>query len=367
MAATSPVLNATPVDRNARSANGERKRTERLLYDILRNLPVVVGQFDAHARVVDAQGGGLLPHGIRPERLIGRVFTDLFPESRGPIADALGGGVANFTLTGQTRGREWHAEFCVTFDAEQRTGATFFGRDVTERRWLERNLLNASDAEQQRLGTDLHDGLGQQLTGLAFMAAALRDRLKTSCPAEVDPADSLAKLAREATVQSRALARGLHPVQLEKHGLLAALDELATQSQVLHNIECRFRTRGGLPPWDHFAALHVYRIAQEAIRNAVRHGGAQNITITLASRAGVHRLIVADNGAGFDPVAARSASGRGLRLMSYRTAMIGGDFAVDSRPGHGARIVCNFTSTPLHETDRLVASANPFAQVSEPA
>lgn len=326
---------------------GERNRAAQLLHSILRNLPVIAGQLDPEARVIDAQGAGLLPQGIRPERLIGRVFTDLFPQSRGPIAEALAGGATHFTLTGRMRGQEWHAEFFVTFDSGQRAGATFLGRDITDRRWLEVNLLNVSDAEQQRLGTDLHDGLGQQLTGLAFMAAALRDRLKSSLPEEVAQADALAKLAREATVQSRALARGLHPVQLEKHGLVAALEELATQSQILHGISCRYQARGPLPVCEHSTELHLYRIVQEAIRNAVRHGAAQHIVITLASsRNRTHRLAITDDGTGFDPAQARSTKGRGLRLMGYRATIIGGTFEVISRPHHGARIACTFSDSP---------------------
>ncbi len=327
------------------AAAGERSRSAQLLHSILRNLPIIVGQLDHRAAVIDAQGAGLLPQGIRPERLIGRVFTDLFPQSRGPVAEALAGGTASFNLSGFARGQEWHAEFFVAADRDQPGGATFLGRDISERRWLEVNLLGTSDAEQQRLGTDIHDGLGQQLTGLAFMAAALRDRLKLSLPDEVPQADALARLARDATQQSRAISRGLHPVQLEKLGLLAALEELAVQTRILHGIACNFRSRGPLPAREHAAELHVYRIAQEAIRNAVRHGGASHILVTLATHGRTHRLAVTDNGSGFDVAKVRaSPTGRGLRLMGYRANMIGGSFNVTSRPGSGARITCAFSS-----------------------
>ncbi len=353
--------------RRSAAAAGERNRAAQLLHSILRNLPVIAGQLDANARVADAQGAGLLPQGIRPERLIGRVFTDLFPQSRGPIAEALAGGATSFTLSGRARGQEWHAEFFVTFDSGQRAGATFLGRDITDRRWLEMNLLNVSDAEQQRLGTDLHDGLGQQLTGLAFMAAALRDRLKATLPSEVPQADALARLAREATVQSRALARGLHPVQLEKHGLVAALEELATQSQVLHGIVCTFRARGPLPACEHATELHLYRITQEAIRNAVRHGAARRIAITLASRGRTHRLAITDDGSGFDPALNRNTAGRGLRLMGYRATIIGGNFSVNAHPGRGARIACLFSNSPTHENERAAHSASIRPEVADPA
>lgn len=217
-----------------------------------------------------------------------------------------------------------------------------------DRRWLELNLLRAGDIEQQRLGAELHDELGQQLAGVAFMAAALRDRLKTSLPHEVAQADALACLARDATQRARSLARGLHPVQFEEHGLVAALDELAAQSQALHGIECGFRRRGSIPVREHSAELHLYRIAQEAIRNAVRHGAVRRIAITLASCGHQHRLTIADDGQGFDPVhASVTLIGRGLRLMEYRATMIAGEFTIRSRPGGGARVACRFASPSL--------------------
>jgi signal transduction histidine kinase len=325
-------------------APGEHDRTANLLHRILRNLPVIAGQLDQHARVVEAQGAGLLPPAIQPERLVGRIFPDLFPASQHAIREALAGNTATFTLTGTSSGQEWHAEFFVTFDASQPAVATFLGRDITERRWLEVNLLHATDAEQQRLGTDLHDGLGQHLTGLAFMAAALRDRLKASLPEEVPQAEAIARLAHAAVAQSRALARGLHPVQLDENGLIAALEELATQSGIQHGIDCRFQLRGPAPALPHSAELHLYRIAQEAIRNAIRHGAAQHVAITLVSTETAHRLTISDDGNGFNPAkASASTSARGLRLMRYRATMIGGALSVESRPGRGTHIACDFS------------------------
>src|SRR5207244_2843823 len=153
-------------------------------------------------RVVEASGRGLEHAGMRPDTLPGRVFAEIYPSAADAIRDALAGGSASFTLSDRTRESEWHAEFFVMFDAAQGAGATFFGRDVSARRWLERWLLTISDAEQQRIGADLHDGLGQQLTGLSCMAAALRDRLEKVWPAEAAQAEVIARLANEAIAQS---------------------------------------------------------------------------------------------------------------------------------------------------------------------
>jgi signal transduction histidine kinase len=294
--------------------------------------------------VLEARGHGLEEAGIRPDRLTGHRLTELYPAAAEAVREALAGESATFSLAGRQRETEWHAEFFVSFDTAQGAGATFFGRDVSARRWLERRLLTISDDEQQRIGADLHDGLGQQLTGLSCLAAALRDRLKAMLPAEADQAGMIAQLANEAVAQSRALARGLCPVQLENAGLVLALEEMAGQVRTLHGVECRFEVKGPAPQCDHLTALHLYRITQEAVHNAVRHGKARHIRISLVSRARQHRLRIADDGHGFALPAHGRAPGGGLRLMGYRATVIGGSVDVDSKPGGGTRITCHFTT-----------------------
>ena len=333
-------------------AETERRREARLLQSILRNLPVIAGRLDAQGRVVEARGEGLARHHLSPAHILGRSLAEAFPQSRSAINDALAGGAASFTLGGRRKDEEWSVDFFVSFDADQQTGATFFGRDLSERRRLEHLLLTASDAEQQRIGADLHDGLGQQLTGLACIAVALRDRLRHKLPAEADNADLISRLANEASEQSLALARGLSPVHLEAHGLASALEDLSFQSQRLHHIECRFSLRGPPPKIDHLVAIHLYRIAQEAIHNAVRHGGAQRIHIGIVSRGARHRLLVLDDGQGFDARPDQRRMGRGLCLMGYRANMLGGTLAIHSMLGLGARILCEWN-------DVCVTGSNP--------
>lgn len=325
-------------------AEAARNRQAQLLSSIMRSLPVVAGRLDASGRVVEAQGSGLDHAGLQPEGLVGTIFGERYPQSVTAIADALKGGSANFTLLGKADDQEWQVEFFVTADAERKGAATFFGRDVTERRWLEQRLLTISDAEQQRIGADLHDGLGQQLTGMACLAAALRDRLRKSAPTEIENADLIARLASESVSQTRALARGLCPVQLEHTSLASALEDLTYQAQLLHGIECRCRSEGSAPVCDHLTATHLYRITQEAIHNATRHGGAKKILVTLSSRGEQHRLTVKDDGRGFDTTTVRAGSGVGLRLMGYRANMIGGTFSVESHPERGTQVSVLFTS-----------------------
>lgn len=281
------------------------------------------------------------------QRRLGLVL----PEARQAVRQALQGESASFSLRGRRDSEEWHADFVVMPEIGPERGAIFLGRDVSERRWLEQQLLAASDAEQKRIGADLHDGLGQQLTGLACLVAALRDRIAAALDADLAAqADFIVQVANDATRQSRALARGLCPVQLEGLTLELGLADLVHQAQQLHGIQCQFRSRGDLPPLDHFTAIHLYRITQEALHNAVRHGQARNVSVTLVSRGPRHRLTITDDGCGFDPRHPALAASRGLRLLKYRAGMIGGTLSIVTQPGRGTRVSCQFTHSPaLHE------------------
>ncbi len=325
-------------------AEAERNRQARLLGSIIRTLPAVVGRLDEHGRIIDAQGTGLERAGLQPPAMIGTNFLELFPLARTAVMQALRGESSNFSLSGTANEQDWHVEFFIMADTENGAGATFFGRDVTERRWLEHRLLTVSDAEQQRIGADLHDGLGQQLTGMACLATALRDRLKKTAPAETENADLIARLASESVAQTRALARGLCPVQIEKASLGSALEDLTYQAQLLHGIECRCRTEGPAPDCDHLTATHLYRITQEAIHNATRHGHARHVWVTLAARGPQHSLTIRDDGCGFDMGSVQTGAGAGLRLMSYRANMIGGTFSAESHRERGTQIMVLFTS-----------------------
>lgn len=319
-----------------------RNRHSQLLTGILENLPIVVGRLDGEGRVVEADGEGLSARGFQPASLLGRKFADVYPQSADEVARALAGESVGLALSGLHDGTEWHAEFFVFFDAQNKAGAIFLGRDVTERKWLERRILSISDAEQQRIGADLHDGLGQHLTGIACLAAALRDRLQASNPKEAVQANSIASLVNDAIAQCRALSRGLCPVQLEHTGLPSALEDLTFQVQLLSGVNCRFNAVGTPPRCSHDAAMHVYRITQEAINNAVRHGEAKSVDVSLVSNGTTCKVVVEDDGNGFDLTQERTSPGVGLRLMNYRAAIIGGTFSIAPRPGGGICVECTF-------------------------
>ncbi len=320
----------------------ELRRTTRLLEGILGSLPAVAGRLESNGRVIEVQGTGLSHCGISPQTLMGKVLSEVFPQGCINLASVLKGERANFSIVIRDEKRDRHVEFFISSDTELNSGATFFGREITEHRELEQTLLSAIEDEQQRIGADLHDGLGQQLTGLACMAVALRARLKNADPGVAAQADMIARIANGATELSRALAHGLTPIQLEQDGLGTALEELASQSRRIHGIDCRFRVRGDPDQVEHVTATHVYRIAQEAIHNAVRHGQAARIRISLSASAARKRLLIADDGRGFNERDLMGRSGRGMKLMRFRANIIGGTLSIRSHPGRGTRIECRF-------------------------
>jgi signal transduction histidine kinase len=236
--------------------------------------------------------------------------------------------------------RHW---LITTFPMVERTGRNLQGLagiDITQRRLVERELLRVSDAEKDRIGSDLHDGLGQYLTGISCLSAALRDKLQAHGRAEAEDAATISTLVQEAIAQTRALARGLCPVQLETSGLETALEDLTFQVQRLHGLDCQFEPRGTVDV-ETSVALHLYRIAQEAINNAVKHASAEHIKVTADFSKESKILTIEDDGCGFDPNVEHGPSS-GMSLMPYRAAMIGGTLTVTSQPNAGTKVECRF-------------------------
>jgi signal transduction histidine kinase len=214
-------------------------------------------------------------------------------------------------------------------------------RDISERKRLEKTILEIRETERRRIGQDLHDGLGQHLTGVAFMGKVLEERLAESSAPETADAAKIVKLVNESIKMTRELARGLLPVASEAHGLMSALQGWAVEVSELFHVACRFECSDSVFVHDEARADHLYRLAQEAVTNAIKHGHAGNIAIGLAVVMGGGALTIRDDGCGFD-VAPKSQSGLGLRIMSYRAKMIGGSLSVQSSLNGGTVVRCLF-------------------------
>jgi PAS domain S-box-containing protein len=208
------------------------------------------------------------------------------------------------------------------------------------RRQLEEELLDAGGREQRRLGQDLHDGLCQHLIGLQYTTSVFAEKLEKASELRKE-AEAIAELIRQGTLQARMLARGLSPVNLEANGLMSALRELALNTAALFRINCSFDCSQEVLVMDNTKAVQLYRIAQEAITNAVKHGQSTSVHLSL-DRSGDHATLkITDNGVGFPPHTEKS-SGMGLRIMQYRADMIGASLQITPGAERGTEVTCVF-------------------------
>jgi PAS domain S-box-containing protein len=215
-------------------------------------------------------------------------------------------------------------------------------RDITERKELENEILAISEREQQRIGQDLHDDLCQQLVGIEFLCKALQQQLKVQ--PHVAKTSEIAGLIRAAIDYTRQLARGMAPLELQAEGLMRGLQGLATRTIELFHIECLFECTELVLIQNLFVGTHLYRIAQEAVTNSIKHGKATKIIIRLSGKNESGVLSITDNGTGFD-LEPFAFGGLGLRIMRYRADVLGGTCSIESQASGGTTITCRFPIT----------------------
>ena len=215
------------------------------------------------------------------------------------------------------------------------------GIDITERRHLETTILEVSGREQRRIGQDLHDGLGQHLTGIAFMSKVQEQKLMEKSLPEAGDAAKIVKLVNEAINKTRELARGLLPVVSDAHGLMSALQQWAGEVEDLFGVSCRFQCFTPVLIHDDTVATHLYYIAREAVNNAIKHGHGSQIVIRLAADQEQGALTITDNGSGFADISANNA-GMGRHLMNYRARVIGGSLEIQRAATGGTMVTCMF-------------------------
>ncbi|MEX1115218.1 MAG: sensor histidine kinase [Akkermansiaceae bacterium] len=211
-------------------------------------------------------------------------------------------------------------------------------QEISKRQRLEREILEISEREQCRIGQDLHDGLGQELAGIAMMAEVLANQLKAESHPAFENVLEISSLTRNALVSAKSLSKGLYPVELSRYGLILALEVLAQQTSKRFGVRCELRQTSEAPDFGDSVAIHIYRIMQEAVQNAIRHGKADGIVIESSAGEGFHTFTVTDDGVGFDaPV---HGAGMGMQIMEYRSRVMGATFRVEKPSQGGCRVIC---------------------------
>lgn len=219
---------------------------------------------------------------------------------------------------------------------------------------LEREILWVAEHEQQRIGQDLHDGLCQHLAAIGCAAHSLADDLRSKAPAEAAVANDIEHLLKDAVTQARDLARGIFPVQMNEAGLAASLQELATSTSRLTSVSVSYEESGEVRLPNPEMAMHLYRIAQEALSNALRHACGKKVLITLLQNKDTLTLRIEDDGGGLRS-GQTDSKGMGLKTMQYRARSIGGSFHTGKSQLGGLSVSCVVpfvpapSATPHHD------------------
>lgn len=230
------------------------------------------------------------------------------------------------------------------------SGLVVVSRDITDSRLLERAVLEIMEREQRRVGSDLHDGLGQELTGLGLMIKGLETELEREDSRHLPQVRKIGEVLRDAFASAHSLAKALAPTHLERGEIFVAIEQLARHCTSLFGVPCEAHGEANLGvALQDSAASHLYRIAQEATVNAAKHANASRIVIRLARLGAELRLSIVDDGIGFDPQRQDSKLGMGLRTMAYRARMLGGSLSTTRGPNGGTRVECRI---PIKQNQR---------------
>ncbi len=321
------------------------RRSEELLRTTTANTPDTLLLVDTDLRIRfinrDARGMAI-------DEIVGRDIGFLLPESaRDMVIERL----HRVLVTGETATYEFdvHSSGADTEYFENRavlvrdagtgTGISITMRNITERKRLEQEILDVSCRERQTIGRDLHDGLGQELTGVALMLRGLATRIEARSPETKDQVEEIVGLVNQSIDTARSLARGLLPVNTDGGGLACALRSLADRSRDVYglNVDCRVKVAPERP-LNEATANHLFRIAQEALTNTARHARASSVAIFLLVTRSKFLLRITDDGVGIaDP--SKDGSGMGLKIMKYRANIIGATFEIRPNHPHGT-VIC---------------------------
>ena len=313
-----------------------------LLRAIIDNLPEHIYAVDATSRLTAINQAMLSKLGYRREQVISKKLSEVFTAAHARDMELQDAMVVN---SGRPLIEQEHVieqeDGSVLWSMGSRiplrdpqgkvVGVVCTERDISNRKELEQEILEISNREQRSMGSDMHDGLGQELTGLSLMMKGLQVQMEREHSVYLDQVVKMSELTTNTISTTRLMARGLAPVNLERGGLREALRLLMLRCSSMYNMQCTLEDQqANLPDLDEGQATHLYRIAQEATTNAARHSHATAVTIELRTTARRLYLSITDNGIGLKNGLSKGTPGMGLKIMEYRARTIGGSIAFDT-------------------------------------
>lgn len=290
---------------------------------------------------------GWTPEDLQARPFLEFVHPDDHPATQAEMAKLIHGGTTiTFENRYQCRDGSWRWLQWTAEPQPDLQEVYAIARDITRRKRLEEEILRTLDRERERMGRELHDGLCQDLAGIAALSTTLALKLAATAATESAAAREISALLRQSFQHTRDLARGENPAHLQAIGLVAALRDLCSNTAARFKIGCTFQHVDILPALALAVKAHLYRIAKEAVGNAVAHAKGQHITVSLGGRDGTGTLMIEDDGVGTPLPPADGHPGIGLHTMAYRARQIGATFAMGPRLPQGTSVTCRFPLPP---------------------
>jgi two-component system sensor kinase FixL len=330
----------------------QRKQMEnelRLLAAVVRNSNDAIMVQDLKGNIISWNLGAERMYGYRKAEAMKLNASRMIPEHKRNEMQSLieklkkkGNIDCSETMRLTKDGRILHVSLTATLlrnEAEKPSVVTITERDITERRHLENEILEITERERKLIGQEMHDSMGQVLTGVAVKSKGLALKLKSKALTESKGALAISKLASLAITQMRDLARMLYPVDIEAGGLVTALQSLASNAEKILDVKCRFLCKKPVSMNNLIEAKQLYRIAQEAVTNAAKHGKAKNVSIELHSTEELCILSVKNDGLAFQKSSCPN-NGLGLKIMEYRANLMGGILDIRKGKKNGTVVTC---------------------------
>ena len=335
------------------------RRANSTVEAILDAAPDGIVTFDEDGRIRRFSATAESMFGYEESETIGAPIQDLFDRETGeqvdeafwePLADPTDERrTRTLELIGRARGgRTFPVRMGVSYVAREH-GPLFVAilQDVSHRREVERELAGLTEPERQQIGHELNESLGQMLSGMGLITEDVVRQLEEEGVETVSEVARISKLLKEADEQVRTVTNRLVPVNLEANEFGSALEELAIKTEREHGVDCRVTVRGNGRLADNTVATHLYRIAEEAITNAIEHGRAEHVRIRLLLGDQKVRMRIEDDGTGFDETV-ENVRRMGMRTMEYRARLVGATLSVRSGKNEGTCVTCTLPLTIGH-------------------